>query len=223
MRPGTLLRWHALKAILSLQTRNKRYVLDIGSYDGAISQKIKKLQPTCNIVVIDVDDLGLSLAKDKRLKAVKASALKLPLLDQTIDLVLCLDILEHVTDDAGVIKEIARVLKSGGELILTTPKERGLTFPFCNPEKNEILNKSFGHLRMGYSKEQIRQLFNEHKLLIFSASEYFNYFSRFAYWLNSFSELPFAKAKRIVFNLLARLEPYVKIGAQEYILIGKKS
>lgn len=54
-----------------------------------------------------------------------ASADALPLADASFDAVLLLDVLEHVPDEAGVIREIQRVLKPGGTLILSVP-HRGL-------------------------------------------------------------------------------------------------
>lgn len=41
--------------------------------------------------------------------------------DASFDCVLCLDTVEHIEDDAGIVKEIERVLKPGGYVILTVP------------------------------------------------------------------------------------------------------
>jgi SAM-dependent methyltransferase len=54
-----------------------------------------------------------------------ASAETLPLEDKSFDGVLCLDVLEHVADQQAVIREIRRVLRPGGTLILSVP-HRGL-------------------------------------------------------------------------------------------------
>ncbi len=49
----------------------------------------------------------------------------LPLADQSFDGVLLLDVLEHVSDQQAVLREIQRVLKPGGTLVLSVP-HRGL-------------------------------------------------------------------------------------------------
>lgn len=46
-----------------------------------------------------------------------------PYPDAFFDAVLLLDVLEHVPDDAAVLREIARVLRPGGTLILSVPNQ----------------------------------------------------------------------------------------------------
>jgi SAM-dependent methyltransferase len=54
-----------------------------------------------------------------------SSAEALPLPDASFDGILFLDVLEHVCDQAAVVREIQRVLKPGGTLIVSVP-HRGL-------------------------------------------------------------------------------------------------
>jgi SAM-dependent methyltransferase len=44
----------------------------------------------------------------------------LPVEDGSYDLVLCSQVLEHVEDPAGAVRELGRVLRPGGRLLLTT-------------------------------------------------------------------------------------------------------
>lgn len=46
---------------------------------------------------------------------------RLPFDDQSFDLVLLSDVLEHILDPLSVIKEVCRVLKVGGALVMNTP------------------------------------------------------------------------------------------------------
>lgn len=50
-----------------------------------------------------------------------ASADALPFADATFDCVLCTEVLEHCSDPSDVLEEIARVLRPGGAVFLTTP------------------------------------------------------------------------------------------------------
>lgn len=51
---------------------------------------------------------------------------EIPVPDQSFDIVLCTEALEHVPDPQAVIKEISRLLKFGGRVILTAPLGSGL-------------------------------------------------------------------------------------------------
>lgn len=222
MRIGTILRWHALKNILKSEIEDYSTIIDIGSYDGVIADKIKELLPNIEITVIDVDISGLISAKKRGLNTLNASALSLPIKDNQADVVFCLDLIEHVEDDNKVVQEISRVLKKEGILILTTPMQDGISFPIMNKQKIKEINKEWGHVRSGYSLNEIRQLFNKNNISIKRKDTYFNFVSRWVYRILIFSNFPFI-GKSLIYRAPIMLEPYLKKGAQEYIIIGKKN
>ena len=53
-------------------------------------------------------------------------ATAIPVEDGAFDVVLCTEVLEHVPDPAGVVREISRVLRPGGVALLTAPLGSGL-------------------------------------------------------------------------------------------------
>ena len=128
VRPVTLLRWHTLKRVLESEIKEGSTIFDIGGYDGFISYNLKKLYPKLNITTIDIDKAGLHEAIERGLNALYASALGLPIKDNLVDVVICLDIIEHVQEDCSLIKEMSRVLKKGGKVILTTPCKMAYLF-----------------------------------------------------------------------------------------------
>lgn len=221
MRPGTLLCWYALKGILKAEIKNGLVILDIGGYDGFIAYNLKKSLPNIKITIVDLDKSGLKIAKERGLNILYASAIKLPLENNSIDLVLCLDLIEHVKEDNKVVKEISRVLKKDGKLILTTSMENGVSFPFLSKGKIEIINKNWGHVRKGYSLENIRELLENNDLMIYKKSKYFNFFTRLAYRFSFLSGIPL-KGKSLFYQPVVRLEPYIKMGAEEHIIVAKE-
>ncbi|MFX4906866.1 methyltransferase domain-containing protein, partial [Acinetobacter baumannii] len=50
-----------------------------------------------------------------------AAVTALPFASDTFDLVCALDIIEHVDDEIGALKEITRVARRGGTLLISTP------------------------------------------------------------------------------------------------------
>jgi SAM-dependent methyltransferase len=53
-------------------------------------------------------------------------ATAIPVEDGSFDLVLCTEVLEHVPDPVAVVREMCRVLRPGGTLLLTAPLGSGL-------------------------------------------------------------------------------------------------
>jgi SAM-dependent methyltransferase len=62
----------------------------------------------------------------------------LPFADGSFDAVFAFEVLEHVEDDTGLLDEIARVSRSGGVLILSTPVHASMWSP---------LDDACGHVR----------------------------------------------------------------------------
>lgn len=54
--------------------------------------------------------------------AVQGDALHLPFADGTFDRVVCSEVLEHIVDDEGAMRELARVLRAGGTMAITVPR-----------------------------------------------------------------------------------------------------
>ena len=63
---------------------------------------------------------------------VQANLEALPLEDEAFDLVLCTQVIEHLLDPAAGVRELARVLRPGGVLVLTTDNRRALVSKTLN-------------------------------------------------------------------------------------------
>lgn len=216
------MRWHALKKILKSEIKNGFVILDIGCYDGFIAYNLKKTFPNLKITIVDIDESGLKVARGQGLNTLQASALALPIQDNRIDVVLCLDLIEHVKEDGRLVEEISRVLKKGGKVILSTPMQNGVSFPFISKEKSKIINKNWGHVRMGYDLKELGILFKSNDLVIEETSKCFNVFSKLTYLILLNSGPIINIVSKLLYKLTIMLEPYIKYQADEYIIIGKK-
>jgi len=70
-------------------------------------------------------DLPSNLARSSVVDAY-ASGLALPFRPESFDSVICSEVLEHVPDPGLLLREVRRVLRPGGHLVLTTPQTWGL-------------------------------------------------------------------------------------------------
>lgn len=97
-----------------------RAALDLGCGDG----RLAALLDARELTLADVSAVALERAR-ARLPGATAVELEpdapLPLADNSFDLVLCAETLEHVRDTQLLLSEARRVLRPGGRLALSTP------------------------------------------------------------------------------------------------------
>lgn len=99
--------------------QKKPLVLDIGCGTGAT---LKAINDVCFAIGLDRSLEALRFCQKRDLQNLfLATGGLLPARSQSIDVVLALDLLEHIEDDAAAAKEFYRVLKPGGVLIVTVP------------------------------------------------------------------------------------------------------
>lgn len=98
---------------------SERSILDVGCGTGAMSARLVKWG---KLVSADFSPLALEFSQRRGLsKLVRADAMKLPLADAQFDVLIAMDMLEHLPDDDAALSEFYRVLKPGGMLIATVP------------------------------------------------------------------------------------------------------
>ncbi|HET9157029.1 MAG TPA: methyltransferase domain-containing protein, partial [Myxococcaceae bacterium] len=79
-----------------------------------------------------VADVSLSpeVAGDPKVRAIQGSLPgsleRIP--NSTLDLVICVSVLEHVADAPGLVRELHRILKPGGRALINVPSWRGKWF-----------------------------------------------------------------------------------------------
>lgn len=144
---AALYRWLIIRNHLPTPAQVKK-ILDVGSNDNYIASQI----PSCLHVAVDLKPI--SAVSDRVLK-VNASAENIPLVDGVFDCILAFDILEHVERDRQMMHDMLRVLAPEGTIYFSTPTLRSIIVPwFIAP----YANRSFGHVRNGYTPEQIQAL-----------------------------------------------------------------
>lgn len=120
--------------------RSFEHVLNLGcgegDYDPMIASFCKKLDAV-DINEADVNFARLSNHQIKNIEYRVDNALDLKLEDNSLDLIISVEVLEHVGEPEKMVREINRVLKPGGLAILTFPS---LGFPFTYDPINRLLS-----------------------------------------------------------------------------------
>jgi 2-polyprenyl-3-methyl-5-hydroxy-6-metoxy-1,4-benzoquinol methylase len=77
---------------------------------------------------------------------------------QPFDQVLCLETLEHIADDAALVRALGKLVRPGGTLLVTSPFKhyRGLL-----GDEVEETEEHGGHVRRGYTHEELRRLLQQ--------------------------------------------------------------
>lgn len=91
-------------------------VLDI----GCANRRVKPYLPDgCSYLGLDYPPTGVELYGAR--PDILADAAQIPLMDESVDTVLMLDVLEHLRFPNEALQESARVLRSGGKLLISIP------------------------------------------------------------------------------------------------------
>jgi SAM-dependent methyltransferase len=89
-------------------------------------------------------------AADRRVVDVTGSLTNVPLADASVSLLICMQVLEHIPDDAAAMHEIARVLAPGATAIVQVPRRRGIPTdedPSVGPEERLARFGQADHVR----------------------------------------------------------------------------
>lgn len=137
--------WHVGRRYLIERTLQRRFgetgnlrICDVGCGTG---RNMELLDRFGDVVGVEPEGPGLSICRrrglgDERVRA--GTATDIPFPDGSFDLVTAFDVLEHLDDDHEGLREMRRVLKPNGHLLLTVPAYRFLW---------SVHDESLGHRR----------------------------------------------------------------------------
>jgi SAM-dependent methyltransferase len=114
-------------------TDRRPRILDVGCGTGA---NLLMLSEYGEAEGVDISEDALAFCRERGLDKVRLGAgEKLPYEDGTFDLVTALDVVEHMDDDLAGLREMRRVLRPGGRVLLFVP-----TFMFLWGLQDDVSN-----------------------------------------------------------------------------------
>jgi SAM-dependent methyltransferase len=131
---------------------------DVGCGPGVFARHLSAHAKTLCAADVDLAALQRLRARherDNRVRFVATEATRLPFPESCFDTVVFLEVLEHIRDDESALKELVRVLKPGGKLVVSVPVPPG--------EIND--GDAWGHKREGYTLPQLLGLLEGNDLL----------------------------------------------------------
>jgi SAM-dependent methyltransferase len=133
-------------------------ILDVGCGTGANLQMLSQFGAAEGV---DVSAEALEFCRARGLAEVKqGTAEHLPFADASFDLVTGLDVVEHLDDDIGGLREMRRVLSSNGRVVLFVP-----AFMFLWGVQDDI-----SHHRRRYTLPELKQKLRDAGLQVERAS-----------------------------------------------------
>lgn len=117
-----------------------RDVLDVGSgegYGAAILAGVAR-----QVTGVELDAAAVQHAQRHHarpnLRFLQGDALALPLQQHAVDVVVCFEVLEHLTGQEALLAEIRRVLRPGGLLVISTPDRLVYSAPGREPNPHHL-------------------------------------------------------------------------------------
>ena len=154
--------WHVKKALrkIALQIPENAIVLDAGSGFGQYSWRMCRMNRGWIIDGIDINPKQIEDCTTFFQKAGLSDRVRFREGDLTLftsveiyDLILSVDVMEHIKDDTLVFKHFYNSLKYNGLLLISTPSDKGGSDVHNDKDKSFIDE----HVRDGYSIKEINE------------------------------------------------------------------
>ena len=198
--------WYVKRALRkALSDNNKRLdIYDAGCGFGQYSYYVAQRFPAAQIYAVDVKEEEVAECRrffeSQGLRHCSFAVEDLLAIQHTsrFDVILSVDVMEHIEDDRRVFGNFFRALKPGGLLLVNTPSNLG------GSDVHEEGGKSFieEHARSGYGVEEIREKLESTGFVVENVTLTYGPFGSVAWRLGIKYPMQMLNASRLLFVLL---------------------
>jgi SAM-dependent methyltransferase len=154
--------WYVRRELIRIRNvsgQNKLTIYDAGSGYGQYTYFMTRNLMPCSINSVDIKDQWIKDSREffnqQNIPDVEFAQEDLTKIEHKdkFDLIVCVDVMEHIEDDKKVFQNFYNALKRGGYLLINSPST------FGGSDVHDIKEESFisEHARDGYSREDLEQ------------------------------------------------------------------
>lgn len=206
------LKRRARRIIEELNLKQNEKIIDLGCGTGYYLYLLSNLPVKLNLTGCDNDVKALVEAKNslsKNIKFIPGDLHKMPFKRNFFDKAVASEVLEHLENNTLALREIFRVLKPGGVLVISVPNQ---SYPFLWDPINWFLQHFFNtHIKNGFFSG-----FWSGHLRLYKAEDLVAIIRKAGFKVEILEELTFwcLPFNHYLVNLIARLLYDVKISSQ---------
>lgn len=153
------MRYKTLKNLLGgIQNDEKCVLITCGDNNGAMNYVLRDLGGQWSWADHEdlcIDEMSALLGEKVMLFEQED---KLPYPDESFDRVVTIDVHEHLEDPAPFTKEVYRITKPGGQIIMTVPNGDESKLAVKIKHAVGMTKEAYGHVRVGLQVAQLKQL-----------------------------------------------------------------
>jgi SAM-dependent methyltransferase len=122
------------------------HILDAGCGGGATMESLRRYG---SVRGLEISEEAVEYNRERCREVSLGSIEQMPFPDSRFDLVLALDIIEHVPDDLQALRELFRTLRPGGSLLVTVPALQMLW------SAHDVINGHYRRYTLGELRDQV--------------------------------------------------------------------
>ena len=171
------MRFRCLKKHLgTISPSDKCLLVTCGDNNGAMNYRLKELGghwSWADLEDTSIEEMSALLGDDVK----HAQHDKLPFPDSTFDRIISIDVHEHLEDPIIFTKELSRITKPKGQIIITVPNGDETKLAVKVKHAIGMTKEKYGHVRVGFDIPELKEIMKESRIEPYAESTFSRFFT----------------------------------------------